>query len=219
MLLKVAFTAVRDWLGDCGLMIDLLKKEPIHHAKSRKMGTMNLPEITLPTNNPNVTQTMKQTPTIKSLGVWFNWWLTFRTQVKKAASKVEKAADALSILSNSIWGLDQSHLCNLYWGAILPMMTYASTAWWNGSNSLVCPLSIMQNKAICHITGAFHTTLIYAMEIEASIPPVPLLLNYYNDHAATHFMRLDSCNPIITCMPAGTLPAGLVPSSTPPLPP
>jgi hypothetical protein len=123
------------------------------------------------------------------------------------------------MLGNSLRGLNQQHLHNLYRGAVLPMMTYASTTWWNGSKNLVNPLTIMQNKAVRHITGAFRMTPIYAMEIEASMPPIPLVLDYYNDRAATRLTRLDSRNPVVARMPSDTLPVGLIPDVAPPRPP
>ncbi|KAF8320947.1 hypothetical protein DL93DRAFT_2052438, partial [Clavulina sp. PMI_390] len=50
-------------------------------------------------------------------------------------------------------------------------MTYGSTVWWKNKKKHTNTLSKTQNHALRLITGAFKTTPVYAMEVEASIPP------------------------------------------------
>src|SRR5260221_13834413 len=56
----------------------------------------------------------------------------------------------------------------------------------------------MQNKCLRMITGAFCTTSITAMEIEASIPPIDLWLELKLNMEALHIARLAEDHPI-TC--------------------
>jgi hypothetical protein len=51
-------------------------------------------------------------------------------------------------------------------------------------------LETVQNKSLRQVTGAFSTTPIRAMEIEASIPPIAHHLDYANRRAAIRFLRL-----------------------------
>jgi hypothetical protein len=70
------------------------------------------------------------------------------------------------------------------------MMLYASTAWWNGQKSQANIIEKVQNKGLRYITGAFCTTPIHAMQIEAAIPPIALTLDYMvqrKAYAAQHF--------------------------------
>src|SRR5258708_21179621 len=75
----------------------------------------------------------------------------------------------------------------------------------------------MQNKALCLITSAFKTTPIPTLEIESSIPPIDITLNYYTDQYATCTQRLDPSNPIMGRIPDQHR-EDLLTQSTPPLP-
>ena len=86
------------------------------------------------------------------------------------------------------------------------MMTYASPAWWHGRKMQAMPLASIQNKALRYISGAFHTTPIYALEIECSIPPIHEYLDYTNDRAALCFNRLSSHHPIVVRLPENLQP-------------
>src|SRR5258708_25467052 len=68
------------------------------------------------------------------------------------------------------------------------------------------------------ITGAFRTTNITAMEIESSIPPIDLWLDYKLDMEALHISRLANNHPI-SCRIAPEHRAEPIPQMTPPLPP
>ena len=88
--------------------------------------------------------------------------------------------------------LHQKYRQHLIQGAILPMVLYASPAWWNGSASQAKTIEIVQNRGLRFITGAFRTTPISVMQIEASIPPINLTLNYINKRKAN---AIQHCNP------------------------
>ena len=88
------------------------------------------------------------------------------------------------MLANTIRGLSHYHLCQLYQLCILPVISYTSVVWWTGKKQHAQAISKVQNRAIWLICAAFHTTPIYALEIEASILPIPLFLDSANKHAA-----------------------------------
>ena len=71
-------------------------------------------------------------------------------------------------------------------------------AFWDGKSSFIkSTLEHTQNKALCIITGAFKTTPISALEIETSIPPINITLDYYTEQYATCTHKLDPTNPTI----------------------
>ena len=81
------------------------------------------------------------------------------------------------------------------------MALYASPTWWNSMKAQPNPTEKVQNKALQYILGAFHTTLIYAMQIEALMPPILELPNYINDHKANTANHLHMCHPIAHHLP------------------
>src|SRR5260370_41523601 len=102
------------------------------------------------------------------------------------------------MLGNSTNGINQLCLRQFYLCVILPIITYRSVAFWDGkSNTIKDTLACAQNKALHLITGTFKTPLIHALEIEASIPPIDITLNYYMECYAICTQRLDSSNLVV----------------------
>ncbi len=81
-------------------------------------------------------------------------------------------------------------------------MTYGSAAFWDGKSTMIKnTLERTQNKALRSITGAFKTTPTLALEIEASIPPIDITLEYYTERYATRTQKLDPSNPVVCRIP------------------
>jgi hypothetical protein len=141
-------------------------------------------------------------PTIKWLGVTFDSKLTFHKHITGAAVRATKAIDSLHMLGNSIRGLPQIYRRYIVQGAILPMLLYASPAWYNGSKTQSNPMQKVQNRAMHFILGSFRTTPIHAMEVEASMPPIRLLIDYINDRKAIAANHLHPCHPVAQRLPS-----------------
>ena len=74
----------------------------------------------------------------------------------------------------------------------------------------------MQNRCLRMITGAFRTTNIAAMEIEVSIPPIDIWLNYKLEMEALQLSRLADNHPV-ACHLYPDQRDNLIPPSPPPL--
>lgn len=198
--------------------MDAVKRELMHHSWKKHAKNFGLgPPVLIPkliTVHPELADLDEEidndlddawtaihlSKTLKWLGVIFDPKLTFKTHIKAVCAKAKKACSALSILGNSTNGMHQIHLRNIYEGAVIPIMTYASPVWWKGSKqkNIAAALDVVQNKGLRHITGAFRTTPIHALQIMAHMPPMAVRLNYITDRAAIRFFKLDERNPI-TC--------------------
>src|SRR5260370_4131020 len=96
---------------------------------------------------------------------------------------------------------------------------YGLPLYWKSRNGQILNhLKRLQNACLRLITGAFKTTPTIAMEIEASIPPIDLYLEYRLDTEALCLLRLDDNHPILTRV-TPDLRKKLTFSSPPPLPP
>ena len=82
------------------------------------------------------------------------------------------------------------------------MMLYASAAWWNGQKTQTNIIEKVQNKGLRYITGVFHTTLTYAMQIEAAIPPIALTLDYIVERKANAAQHFSARHPVTHRLPA-----------------
>jgi ribonuclease HI len=201
ILLRTAFLAVEKWMTDRGMKLDIDKSEAIHHSRRRCDKNTILTPISLPRQGDRDETTIIVTPSIKWLGIIFDKSLNFVQHLKDVAMKAQKAVDSLTMLGNSTRGLDQYYRRLLYLGAILPMMTYGSTTWWNGTKQQQKIVSKVQNAALRQITGAFRTTPILAMEVTSSVPPIQIHLDYLTDRAAKRLMRLNARHPVVQRLP------------------
>src|ERR1700677_126218 len=87
--------------------------------------------------------------------------------------------------------MHQTHACQLYIGAICPIATFGLPIFWKSRRGKVLnTLNLMQNKCLRMVTGAFRTTNITAMEIEASIPLINLWMDHKLDMEALRLARL-----------------------------
>ena len=80
-------------------------------------------------------------------------------------------------------------------------MLFRSPAWWNQKKMHTKQLQIIQNKALRWICAAFKTTPITAMELEASIPPIQLHLDYLQRRAAVRLNGLPTNSQVISRLP------------------
>ena len=89
----------------------------------------------------------------------------------------------------------------MYRTCVLPIITYASAIWWTKKETHAKALNRVQNRALRIICAAFRTTPIQALEIEATIPPIHLHLDYLERKAGIRLNRLSITNPVIHCLP------------------
>ncbi len=70
---------------------------------------------------------------------------------------------------------------------------------WKGNKGVVINLlKRLQNNCLCIITGAFRTTNIQAMEKEAAIPPIDILLDYKLNMEALRLSCIGNNHPVKT---------------------
>ena len=160
------------------------------------------PSVHIPGINPRTLKEVTPSKCMRYLSLFFDPQLNFHKHAKIATSKASKAAEALHMLGNSTSGINQYCLRQFYLGSILPIITYGSITFWDSKSTIVKnTLERAQNKALCLITGTFKTTPIPALEIEASIPPIDITLDYYTECYATHTQKLDQSNLVMCCIP------------------
>ena len=198
ILLKLAYTEVESWLKSAGLSSDLTKRELMHYSRRRKYDCC--PHLTI-LDHDGITRTIIPERTVKWLGVHFDRKLLFHHHVKIAAAKGENAVNALLMLSNTIRGLSQTHLRRLYLSCVTPKILYACSSWWNNTKCQRKPLEKVQRNAMRLICAAFKTTPTYALEIEASIPPLKYQAELISRRYATRLNKLPTSSAVIQRLP------------------
>lgn len=76
------------------------------------------------------------------------------------------------------------------------MSDYGSIVWWKGQNSIVDQLQKLQNRAVRKILGAFRTSPILPMEIEAALAPPRVRLNMAMSRYVFRIYQLAKNHPV-----------------------
>ena len=95
------------------------------------------------------------------------------------AMRARSTIRGLSILGNSIRGLDLLHWKQVYLMYVIPILTYGAEVWYTGHRQkhLVNTLQVAQNEGIRKITGVFRTTPTAVSENMIGIAPIKFVLS------------------------------------------
>ena len=102
------------------------------------------------------------------------------------AMRARSTIRGLTILGNSIRGLDLVHWKQVYLMYVIPILTYGAPVWYTGisQKGLINTLQTAQNEGIRKITGVFQTTPTVVTENMIGIAPIKYLLS-----RIIHFFR------------------------------
>src|SRR5919206_1662135 len=109
---------------------------------------------------------------VRYLGIWFDRKLTFKAHVEKRLAAASRIFYSISRLANTERGLSFQAMRKLYLACIVSVADYRVPVWWKGQEYLLDKFKKLQNSALRKILGAFKTSPISAMEIEAGIASV-----------------------------------------------
>ncbi len=84
----------------------------------------------------------------------------------------------ISILGNSIRGLDFLNWCCVYNTLVVPILMYGAQVWYTGINQkgLITQMQTTQNEGIRKIVGVFKTSLMEPLHNLTHIPPISYLM-------------------------------------------
>jgi len=86
----------------------------------------------------------------------------------------------------------------LYIACIVSVADYGVPIWWDNQKSLLDKYQKLQNLALRRILGAFKTSSIMAMKLEAAIPPPKIRFNKICMNYSLRIMQLFKNHPIRT---------------------
>jgi len=166
--LKEAYNKAEEWLKNSGLSPDYVKRELMHYTRRKKDGS---PSMSFD-DGDDKHRAVKPESTVRWLRVYFDRKLCFQKHANILAARGENTVSGLTMLTNTVHGLSQTHLCHIYLVCVSPKILYACPVWWTGHQYQIKPLKKVQRYALRLICAAFCTTPIEALEVKASIPPI-----------------------------------------------
>ena len=187
------------WAARYGSTFAPAKYQLIHLSRNPKKFNM---QATINIAN-NV---VKPKTDIRVLGLQIDTALKWGPHIRKIQEKMTKQTLALTKLSTSTWGATFVRARQIYTAVVRPAITYGSTVWHTpselrGSKTLEKKLSIIQNKCLRSIAGAYRATPIPVLEAETYISPLILHLDRLQRNARNrmrHFKQVrNSCKKIV----------------------
>jgi len=172
------FEEVLQWLHQNGLQADLAKMELITFLKKKSTCTGGKVMGTCYTDPFLGPQHITTTNTLHFLGVFINRELDWKPHIKIMANHTHSTIHRISILSNSVQGLDFLNWHKVYNALVIPMLMYGAQVWYTSHHQkgLVHTLQVAQNDSICKITWVFHTVPTEPLHNMTGIPPLSYML-------------------------------------------
>ena len=127
--------------------------------------------------DPQLTLTGYPIPVVEStkfLGVIFDKKLNFLAHIKYLKLKCQKALNLLRVVSSMDWGADRRVLLRLYRCLICSKLDYGCIVYGSALKSYIRQLDPVQNQGLKICLGAFRTSPVESLQVEANEPSLYL---------------------------------------------
>lgn len=175
LTLEKVHKACEKWARRHGSVFAPAKYELIHLSRSPKR--FNMAAVVRISND-----TVRPKPDIRVLGLQIDTKLKWGPHIRRTQEKMAKQSLALTKLTTSTWGASFAKARQVYSMVIRPLMTYGSAVWHTpkeikNAKTSTNKLTVMQNKCLRVIAGAYRATPVPVLEVETHIPPIDVHLD------------------------------------------
>ncbi|KAL1447573.1 hypothetical protein WDU94_009873 [Cyamophila willieti] len=122
---------------------------------------------------------------IKILGMIFDPCLSWKLHIDYTKARATKAMNILQILNNRYHGLRRKVLIRLYKSYVRPIIDYGAPIYSSASDPQLARLEPIQNSALRIATGAFKSSRIENLLVDAGEPPLYLRRKYLRNNYVT----------------------------------
>ena len=160
--LQQCLNRIEDWATRNGFKFSKSKTQCVHFCQQRKIH-----------NDPVLYIYGSQIPVVaesKFLGVLFDKKLSFIPHIKYLKAKCLKALNLLKVLSHTSWGADRTTLLHLYRSLIRSKLDYGSIVYGSARKSYLQMLDTVHNQGLRLALGAFRTSPVSSLNVEADEP-------------------------------------------------
>ena len=164
--MQLCLNKIQNWADENGFHFSKSKTVCMHFCNKRKLH----PDPTLlldGTALPVVEET-------KFLGLIFDNKLSFKPHINYLRNKCLKALNLLKVVSSLDWGADRKVLLRLYRSLVRSKLDYGSLVYGSARHSYLLKLETVQNQALRLCLGAFRTSPISSLHVEANELPLHL---------------------------------------------
>src|SRR5436190_17713744 len=190
-MLELAAEKLLQLQSQNNIQFDMEKTELIHFHSKR---IDNYQDYTVQISNIQI----EPKNLVRWLDIWLNSKLNFKEHVEKKIINTTRVLHQASRLLNTERGLSFQAMRQLYIACIISIADYGVPIWWDNQKSLLDKYQKLQNLALRRILGAFKTSPVMAMELEAAIPPPKIRFNKICMNYSLRIMQLFKNHPIRT---------------------
>ena len=189
--LQLCLNNLENWTNCNGFKFSTTKTVCVHFCNQRRQH--DHPQLTLLGNQIPVE------PQTKFLGIIFDSKLSFIPHLKQLRTKCTKAINLLKVVAAKQWGSDTNMLLRLYRSLIRPKLDYGCIVYGSARKSYVQMLDPIQNQALRISLGAFRTSPIDSLEVEANETPLSVRRQKL---AVQYFLKIKSnpLHPVTQCV-------------------
>ena len=160
--IKTTLDKIQEWCEKWGLIISPNKSAAI--VFSHRIPRCMPPELKV--HNDNIPYVEH----FKYLGITLDNKLNFETHFQDLTQRCARRINILKCIACKNWGADRQTLFRLYTSLIRPILDYNCFLYDDTATKKIDSLQTIQNHALRIITGAFRTSPIMNLHIEANIP-------------------------------------------------
>ena len=162
--IQTAINAASTWASSRGFKFSADKTKAIRFCRltrREQVPTLFLNDVILPYED-----------SVKYLGVLFDRKLTFARHINDVICNVKKRISILKVVSRFSWGADRVTLLRIYQALYLSKIDYACQIYGSACKTLLAKLDVVHNMALRICTGAFRTSPVDSIYVDAGIPPL-----------------------------------------------
>ena len=164
--LQTAIDNICKWADENGFKFSPQKTVAVRFSRSRRLEvipSLKLKDSILPYEDQ-----------VKFLGLIFDKRLTWSPHIKKLKEEVKKSLDILKVASSFDWGADKQSLLKLYNSLSRSKLDYACQIYSSAAKSHLKELDVVHNLGLRICTGAFRTSPVESIYIDAGDLPLDL---------------------------------------------
>ena len=164
--LQQCLNKLQEWCDKNGFRFSSTKTVCVHFCRQR-IPHLD-PEIQL---NGNLIPVVDET---RFLGLTFDKKLSFISHITQLKSRCSSALNLLKVLANTSWGADRKILLRLYDALIRSKLDFGCIVYGSACKSYIKRLEPIHNQGVRLSLGAFRTSPMQSLYIEANNPPLYL---------------------------------------------
>lgn len=153
--------SIEIWTADNGFKINEQKTKLVHFHRKNNLQD----DINIRLNN----KIIKQVPSVKFLGVFFDQKLNFKKHINELISKTTKSVNLIRTLSHTTWGGNRENLLKIHQAITLAQIDYGSAIYGSASKATLRKLDVIHNTGVRLAIGAFRTSPIVSILAEAGM--------------------------------------------------